>query len=135
MIVYRVESTTLVDPRTGLGAGPFASTWRCEPDSARRELITEMVMDHIVESRERGLTLRTPVNDPLLRGIYEDEVCGVDSKDALRVWFGETLPALIELGYAVFEYEVPEEHARCGLNGQVLFQFDQISSRKQEEYA
>jgi hypothetical protein len=132
MIVYRVESTEYVDPRTGLGAGPFAGMWYCAAGDVRWGIVHKLLLEALESAGERGITLPTPSQDPLLCGIDRDEVCGVESRKALDLWFGENLAKILELGYVVVEYDVPRQYARRGLAGQVLFQFAKINSRKEE---
>jgi hypothetical protein len=133
MIVYRVESTEYVDPRTGLGAGPFAGMWYCAADDERWQEVRELLLDALKEARERGTILPTPSNDPLLGGIFGDEVCGVGSLDGVRKWFPR-IKEILTKGYSVVKYDVPDEYVRVGIEDQVVFQFAHIKSRTEEEY-
>jgi hypothetical protein len=55
-------------------------------------------------------------------GIGDAEHCAFDSPDALTGWFEHEYRVLLFAhGFKVFEYEVPEEHARTGEFGQTLF--------------
>lgn len=120
MIVYRVESTDHVDPRTGLGAGPFAGMWYCDPSDQVWLRIRGALMDSL---KEPTCSHFTPGKDPILRGISRDEVCGMNSLDALRMWFGSSLQLLLDNNFHIVEYDVPCDSVRRGYDGQVVFEF------------
>jgi hypothetical protein len=64
----------------------------------------------------------SPHWDRELMGIGDAEHCAFDSPDALTGWFEHEYRVLLFAhGFKVFEYEVPEEHARTGEYGQTLF--------------
>lgn len=135
MIVYRVESTEYVDPRTGLGAGPFAGMWYTASNDPRWQDIKRMLFDALAEARAKGISLPTPERDPLLRGITSSEVCGVDSEDSIRTWFGSHLQDILKSGFAVRKYDVPDWACRVGTAGQVVFSHNQAVSVDSEEKA
>jgi len=133
MIVYRVESTEYVDPRTGLGAGPFAGMWYTASNDPRWWDVRDMLLEAMKEARARGVELPTPAGDPLLGGISPSEVCGVDNMNSIRTWFGSHLQAILDDGFQVRKYEVPDWACRRGLAGQVVFRHDQAVPVDNEE--
>jgi hypothetical protein len=64
----------------------------------------------------------SPYMDGALVGIRMHEVCGFDSLDALERWFEPHWRAAMDrVGFVVHLYEVAEEHARVGSDGQTVF--------------
>lgn len=124
MIVYRVEHKDVVDPETGHAAGPFRSTsfytaWDCDHKRLNAYIrAQEDLYVHILNGY-----YPTPWADPTLNTISPNEVCGFDSEDAFRDWFGATWPEFEAVGFRLAKYEVPAKDARRGLAGQVLFKF------------
>jgi hypothetical protein len=58
-----------------------------------------------------------------LNGIRFNEVCGLISREALDVWFRDWHGKLSERGFVISVYDVPEDHARVGEFGQVVFNY------------
>lgn len=63
----------------------------------------------------------SPISDPELCWIKDDERCGFISLDALFDWFEGFINLLRENGFIMYVYEVPECHVRIGAFGQVIF--------------
>ncbi|MGY5131297.1 hypothetical protein ACWGJW_02555 [Streptomyces nigrescens] len=63
----------------------------------------------------------TPYADRGLRGIDGTERCGFESREALDAWFANFAGLLHECGFRVFAYDVPDDAARVGRCGQVVF--------------
>ena len=50
----------------------------------------------------------------------EGRVCGCKTLKSLKAWFGDFLPKLIQLGFIIKEFDLPEDAVCCGLK-QVTF--------------
>ncbi|MEW2302599.1 hypothetical protein AB0958_21945 [Streptomyces sp. NPDC006655] len=80
-----------------------------------RERIFSMRFDHCDD------THNAPYGDPKLGGIAYDEVCGLDSRESLAEWFEGWTHQLAMSGFEIHVYEVPDEQARVGADGQTVF--------------
>ncbi|MEU8792192.1 hypothetical protein [Streptomyces sp. NPDC048643] len=70
----------------------------------------------------------SPYADADLRGISSHERCGFDSREALSDWFEGFLPLLVECGFRVYTYDVPDFACRVGRAGQAVF--DQYEAKE-----
>lgn len=65
-----------------------------------------------------------PFDDPLLDGIYPDEVCGFPTLCALEEWFSGYADTLHEAGYKIAVYTVELQSVRYGLKQGVFVKGD-----------
>lgn len=116
MIVYRLEHQT-IKSWTGAFAGPMRqSAFYQEPWAYQNEV------NHALDAcRESMGRFPTPWGDPLLNGIEQNEICGLESMEWVHDWFGDSLPLYLDLGFVIRKYDVPECNARRGTVGQILF--------------
>lgn len=91
--IYRVET-----PRGG--AGPY--------DKALWDELEAMFCEH------GSGTHPGPADDPLLRGISDNEYCGFATLADLDEWFDGFHDALHKLGFLVAKYVVPAHIVRYG---------------------
>jgi len=119
--VYRVEC-----PKCGLG--PYALGWKCASAHVHRDA------DRLVDAHD-DRTHPGPIED--IPGITwsnlydqhrDHRVCGLDSPEALWAWFGDWLPRLIDRGFEVTSWQVPERHVRRGKR-QLMFRRDLATDR------
>jgi hypothetical protein len=97
--IFRVEDAD--------GAGPYNGTsWSDE--------LMDMIDEHVAESHP------SPHTDPMLNGIYPDEVCGFATIDAAEEWFAGYADALADAGFHLSVYTVPLADVRYGKE-QALF--------------
>ncbi|WP_030737294.1 hypothetical protein [Streptomyces sp. NRRL S-31] len=112
MKVWRVEHSTANGWCAPLG--PYRTSYSALPIKDR-EILHGMGRSHA------DGTHRAPGLDPDIRYIDADEVCGLDSREALDTWFQGWHTELERTGFMVSVYEVPTKSVRCGSNGQVVF--------------
>lgn len=113
MRVWRVAHGEHRNPFTRFPSGPYVSSGL--PRGVSEE-IGEIRWDHN-DRNHPG-----PYDDPELRWIGGNEVCGFDSLAALNSWFEPHWRAkLKDNGFQVYVYEVDEDWARVGSLGQTVF--------------
>lgn len=110
MRVWRVGHATARD--NGFPSGPYTCVG-IAPESA--EDLWGMADAH------RTSTHPSPLTDPRLGGIAHSERCGFDSLRALRTWFDGWTDTLVDAGFQIHIYEVPDCAVRFGGRGQVVF--------------
>lgn len=125
MIVYRLAHREVVDRRTGLPCGPYATleycdAWADRQDKVRRFFAAQEKLCRLTNNYGHP----TPWADPRLNGINPSEVCGFDSLTALMKWFHGCLVDLEEIGFEVQRFNVPGKYVRVGEVGQVVFQVE-----------
>jgi len=91
--MFRVESAD--------GKGPYA-------DNEDNEELAHMFAVH--GDAEHS----DPFDDPMLEGIYPDEVCGFPTICALEDWFAGYEDLLAALGYQIAVYSVELQQVRYG---------------------
>lgn len=109
MRVWRVEHSTL-------NYGKFGETWPAGPYCGPAG-VADLRWSHN-DDRHPG-----PGRDRILQWISQNELCGLDSREALDAWFMNWHQRLEEAGFVVSVYEVPDECARVGEYGQVCFMY------------
>lgn len=89
MIVYRVEKDKV---------GPYRNDYRTDK------------MSKMIDSHNWGPDRRRPpqLESGINRSPYEGEVCGFESRQALRVWFYGFMSELDRAGFRIHTYEVEE---------------------------
>ncbi|MEG8276374.1 hypothetical protein [Streptomyces sp. AHA2] len=97
----------------GFPAGPYACSSVVPKESL--DLIWGMGLSHADDEHP------SPYADAELQTVRDWERCGFNSKAALFRWFAGWLGRLDEAGFRLFEYEVPDDRARVGQYGQVVF--------------
>ena len=70
-----------------------------------------------------------PFDDPILEGIYPDEVCGFPTLCALEEWFAGYDDPLHEAGYKISVYTVPFVSVRYGTKQAVFIKRDAVTVR------
>lgn len=120
MIVYRIEHSVVRDDATRNFCGPLAEPDRFGPwrDDVRH------AQDYVCQVMNGRIDKPTPFWDETLRGIAENEVCGVVSMEALDFWFEWSVPELLKAGFVINRYEVERPWVRVGESGQVVFNPD-----------
>jgi hypothetical protein len=97
--MFRVESAN--------GKGPYAG------NTDNKELAHMFAVHGDTEHPD-------PFDDPMLDGIYPDEVCGFPTLCALEEWFAGYDDPLAEAGYKIALYSVELQSVRYG-NKQAVF--------------
>lgn len=67
-----------------------------------------------------------PREDPLLKGIRQNEYCGFATLDALEEWFFGYFEALHKLGFIIAVYSVPVGSVRYGTQQAVFRRGDRF---------
>jgi hypothetical protein len=113
MLVYRVAAQSS-SYGEALPRGPYTSYGLPEDIRSR---IESMRWAHS-DDEHPG-----PGKDPALGVIWTDERCGFESIDHLYQWFRGYIDLLIEGGFRLYTYEVPDnyDYYRVGKFGQTLF--------------
>lgn len=122
MIVYRLAHREVVDRRTGIPCGPYATgeycnAWADRHDKMRRFFAAQDKLCRLTNNGEHP----TPWADPRLNGIEPNEVCGFESVESLNLWFRGCLTDLEEIGFEVQQFDVPDDLVRVGMSGQAIF--------------
>lgn len=112
MRIWRVEHGSEMHWREEWPSGPYGGNTR----------ITGMGSAHA------DMAHLSPFSDSLLdHRIETQEVCGLISREALDAWFIGFHGQLEGAGFMVSVFEVPDEHARVGMNGQVVFTYSEAT--------
>lgn len=111
MLIWRVAHKE--QTYEGFPSGPYVSAG----------LTSEIVMDMrpMGDAHSWEPSHPSPISDPELCWIRDDERCGFISLDELFDWFEGFINLLRENGFVMYVYEVPGEYVRVGGFGQALF--------------
>jgi len=98
-------------------AGPYSHGDSLGSETSER--IDPMRHDHCDDRHP------SPHWDRTLGGIDAHERCGFGSREALDGWFDGWTTLLVECGFRVYVYDVPDWACRVGEHGQTLFRDDE----------
>ncbi|WP_431911681.1 hypothetical protein [Nonomuraea jabiensis] len=113
MLIYRVGHKSQEDGV--MPQGPYCNRWSLGLSEELLEGLHNMAWKHSDDTHPN------PYVDPLLNGIRTAERCGFDSLEALHEWFKGYFELLVECGFLLYAYDVPDGCVRVGMFGQAVF--------------